>query len=72
MLYSHFPHLLASLMTNWIGNKDFVREYQKKSPISISGGGLKDMIRTAGSNPKMWESIFEDNYENILNFFNRI
>ena len=63
---SHFPHLLASLMVNWIGKQDFVETYREKSHVSISGGGLKDMIRTAGSNPKMWESIFQDNYENIL------
>ena len=63
---SHFPHLLTSLMVNWIGKKEIIVNYMKESPTSISGGGLKDMIRIAGSNPTMWQSIFYQNKQNLL------
>ena len=34
--------------------------------MPLIGGGFKDMVRIAGSNPEMWVEIVETNRDNIL------
>ncbi len=63
---SHSPHILSSILTRTIGKKDYILKQNKNSPIPIYGGGLRDMIRIAGSNPKMWYDIIHTNKDNIL------
>ncbi|PJZ49080.1 prephenate dehydrogenase [Leptospira saintgironsiae] len=62
---SHVPHLISSLMTNWVWENECVREFTQNSPLPLTGGGFRDMTRIAGSNPKMWSPIFSSNQEEI-------
>lgn len=63
---SHTPHILSSILSTTIGKKKEILKKNMESPIPILGGGLRDMIRIAGSNPKMWYDIIQTNKENIL------
>ncbi|GIX43353.1 MAG: hypothetical protein KatS3mg129_3086 [Leptospiraceae bacterium] len=63
---SHAPHILSSILATIIGKKEFIINKNLEAPIPILGGGLKDMIRIAGSNPKMWYDIIITNKENII------
>ncbi len=63
---SHAPHILSSILATIIGRKDVIIKKNLESTVPILGGGLKDMIRIAGSNPKMWYDIIETNKKNIL------
>jgi prephenate dehydrogenase len=63
---SHAPHILSSILATIIGRKDIIIKKNLESTVPILGGGLKDMIRIAGSNPKMWYDIIETNKKNIL------
>lgn len=62
---SHVPHLISSLMTNWVWENECVRKFTEGSPMALTGGGFRDMTRIAGSNPKMWSAIFASNQEEI-------
>lgn len=55
---SHFPHLISFLLMELILQKD-------KNMFEFTGGGFKDFTRIAGSDPKMWSSIFIDNKSTI-------
>lgn len=63
---SHTPHILSSLLATNIGKKEFILNKNLESDVPILGGGLKDMLRIAGSNPKMWYDIIKTNKKNIL------
>ena len=57
---SHLPHVisyavLSSIMTN-----------PNKNITTFSAGGLKDFVRIAGSDPKMWTDIFLSNKDSIV------
>lgn len=57
---SHLPHVISYAVLNSImknSNKDIT---------TFSAGGLKDFVRIAGSDPKMWTDIFLSNKESIL------
>ncbi len=58
---SHMPHALSYALANSvIGQED------AKSIIALAGGGFKDMSRIAKSSPNMWEDIFRQNKDNVL------
>lgn len=63
---SHSPHILSSILATVIGKKEEIIKRNQEAPISILGGGLRDMIRIAGSNPKMWYDIIYTNKKNIV------
>lgn len=63
---SHSPHILSSLMTIWANGEESVQKENLSSAIPIVGGGFKDMVRIAGSNPNMWGAIVSENHENIV------
>jgi prephenate dehydrogenase len=63
---SHSPHILSSIMVNWVNENKKVNYLNSKSPIPISGGGFRDMSRIAGSNPEMWGAIINSNKDQIL------
>lgn len=63
---SHTPHILSSILPYWVQEDKNVRDMIKKTKIMPSGGGLRDMIRIAGSNPEMWVDILETNKDNII------
>ena len=60
---SHLPYLLANTLANYSYKTEEFQKILKEQPHlnNISGGGLKDMIRTAGSNPDMWLDIIQLN-----------
>ncbi|MDX1960349.1 MAG: prephenate dehydrogenase/arogenate dehydrogenase family protein [Leptospiraceae bacterium] len=58
---SHSPHILSSLLAKWSYGNRKVMEYTESSPLSLTGGGFRDMTRIAGSNPEMWEAIITSN-----------
>lgn len=63
---SHAPHLVSSLLATVTANRSEVRRINSNSPIPITGGGLRDMLRIAGSNPEMWKDILHTNRKYIL------
>ena len=64
-LLSHAPHMISSLLCQCLQKDSSVRSLRRKSPITPVGGGIRDMIRIAGSNPEMWADILETNQQNI-------
>jgi cyclohexadieny/prephenate dehydrogenase len=56
---SHLPQVLASSLCAFLGTRDARwRNY--------AGGGLRDTTRIAGSDPKLWTSILEQNRDEVL------
>lgn len=60
---SHVPHIVAFSLVNMANNLDDENEYLK----TLAAGGFKDITRIASSSPKMWQAIFKENKEEILN-----
>ncbi len=52
---SHLPQLLSTALANFAGTER----------IDISGSGLRDMLRLAGSPYSIWEGILQSNRDNI-------
>jgi len=62
---SHMPHALSYSLANAV-----MKQEAKNSIISLAGGGFKDMSRIAKSSPNMWEDIFRQNKDNVLEAIN--
>lgn len=58
---SHTPHAISFALANSVMNQE-----DHKSIIALAGGGFRDMSRIAQSSPNMWEAIFRQNKNNIL------
>ena len=58
---SHMPHALSYALANAV-----MRQEDPESIVALAGGGFKDMSRIAKSSPNMWEDIFRQNQENLL------
>ena len=58
---SHMPHALSYALSNAV-----MKQEAKESIVALAGGGFKDMSRIAKSSPNMWEDIFRQNRENLL------
>jgi prephenate dehydrogenase len=58
---SHMPHALSYALANSV-----MQQEAAKSIIALAGGGFKDMSRIAKSSPNMWEDIFRQNKNNVL------
>jgi prephenate dehydrogenase len=58
---SHMPHALSYALANAV-----MKQEAKESIVALAGGGFKDMSRIAKSSPNMWEDIFRQNKENVL------
>jgi prephenate dehydrogenase len=56
---SHLPQVLASTLCASLAKRD-VRWR------NFSGGGLRDTTRIAGSDPKLWKTILEQNRDEVL------
>jgi prephenate dehydrogenase len=56
-LTSHLPHALANLLLNQVGGQ----RVEGHEPLAAAGGGLRDMTRIAGANPRIWIDIFLEN-----------
>jgi cyclohexadieny/prephenate dehydrogenase len=56
---SHLPHILASVLCNYLSSKD-------KAWQTLGGGGLRDTTRIAAGDPELWKQILEQNRDEIL------
>lgn len=63
---SHLPHVIAYSLINAVSSSDVVDNI-----FLYSGGGLNDFTRIASSSPEMWNTIFIENKEKILDSINR-
>ncbi len=58
-LVSHTPQILASVMAGSLANSS-------TEELSVSGSGLADMIRIAGSDPELWREILISNSTEVV------
>lgn len=58
---SHMPHALSYSLANAV-----MKQEASSSIVALAGGGFKDMSRIAKSSPNMWEDIFRQNQDNLL------
>lgn len=56
---SHLPQVLASTLCATLARRD-------PKWRNFSGGGLRDTSRIAGSDPKLWKTILEQNRDEVL------
>lgn len=56
---SHLPHVLASVLCNYLSRKDNFWQ-------TLGGGGLRDTTRIAAGDPELWKQIIEQNRDEIL------
>jgi cyclohexadieny/prephenate dehydrogenase len=56
---SHLPQVLASSLCAFLAARD-------PSWRNYAGGGLRDTTRIAGSDPKLWRGILEENRDEVL------
>lgn len=56
---SHLPQVLASTLCASLARRD-------PKWRNFSGGGLRDTSRIAGSDPKLWKTILEQNRDEVL------
>ncbi len=56
---SHLPQMLASTLCASLARRD-------PKWRNFSGGGLRDTSRIAGSDPKLWKTILEQNRDEVL------
>lgn len=56
---SHLPQVLASTLCASLSKRDHAWR-------NFSGGGLRDTTRIAGSDPKLWKTILEQNRDEVL------
>ena len=58
---SHMPHVISySIANSVLGQED------KYNILAMAAGGFRSMSRLAKSSPHMWEDIFKQNKENLL------
>ncbi len=58
---SHMPHAVSYALANAV-----MKQEASSSIVALAGGGFKDMGRIAKSSPNMWEDIFRQNKNNVL------
>ncbi len=58
---SHLPHAISFSLANTV-----MEHEDPKEIITLAAGGFKDMSRIAKSSPQMWNDIFRQNRENLL------
>lgn len=58
---SHMPHAISYAIANTV-----MRQEDKHSILALAAGGYRSMSRLAKSSPNMWEDIFRQNRENLL------
>ena len=58
---SHMPHLISYSIANSVMSQE-----DKYNILALAAGGFRSMSRLAKSSPNMWEDIFRQNKENLL------
>ncbi|WP_418641162.1 prephenate dehydrogenase [Sulfurimonas sp. ST-27] len=58
---SHMPHAISYSIANTV-----LKQENKHTILALAAGGFRSMSRLAKSSPYMWEDIFRQNKENLL------
>jgi len=58
---SHMPHAISYSIANTV-----LKQENKHNILALAAGGFRSMSRLAKSSPYMWEDIFRQNKENVL------
>lgn len=58
---SHMPHAISYSIANTV-----LAQEDKRDILTLAAGGFRSMSRLAKSSPNMWEDIFHQNKENLL------
>lgn len=58
---SHLPHAISYALANAV-----LAQEDAENILILAAGGFKDMSRLAKSSPVMWEEIFKQNRDNLL------
>jgi len=58
---SHMPHAISYSIANTV-----MRQEKRDNILALAAGGFRSMSRLAKSSPYMWEDIFRQNKENLL------
>jgi len=58
---SHMPHAISYSIANTV-----MRQENKHNILALAAGGYRSMSRLAKSSPYMWEDIFRQNKDNLL------
>ena len=58
---SHMPHAISYSLANTV-----LKQENKNDILTLAAGGFRSMSRLAKSSPDMWEDVFRQNRENIL------
>jgi prephenate dehydrogenase len=58
---SHMPHAISYSLANTV-----MRQEKRDNILALAAGGFRSMSRLAKSSPYMWEDIFRQNKENLL------
>lgn len=58
---SHMPHAISYSLANTVMNQENTDDI-----LALAAGGFRDMSRLAKSSPNMWEDIFRQNRDNLL------
>lgn len=58
---SHMPHAISYSIANTV-----MKQENKHNILALAAGGFRSMSRLAKSSPNMWEDIFKQNKENLL------
>lgn len=63
---SHVSHITSFALANTVLEK----EKEDNAIFELASGGFESTVRLAKSNPGMWEAIFKQNRENVLDVLN--
>ncbi len=58
---SHMPHIVSFSIANTV-----LAQEENENILLLAAGGFRSMSRLARSSPQMWEDIFKQNKENLL------
>ena len=58
---SHMPHAISYSLANTV-----MKQEKRDNILALAAGGFRSMSRLAKSSPHMWEDVFKQNKENIL------
>ncbi len=58
---SHMPHAISYSIANTV-----MKQENKHNILALAAGGFRSMSRLAKSSPHMWEDIFRQNKDNLL------
>jgi len=58
---SHMPHAISFSIANTV-----MKQEEKHNILALAAGGFRSMSRLAKSSPAMWEDVFRQNRQNLL------